>query len=368
MSGFLDIIKLSKRFGATTALDDVSLSVDEGELVCFLGPSGCGKTTLLRCIAGLETQDCGDLRQRGETISHLPAGRRDFGIVFQSYALFPNLTVQANIGYGLRGRDWPAPKRRERVEEMLSLVDLEGQEAKYPAQLSGGQQQRVALARALAPNPSLLLLDEPLSALDAKVRVRLRGEIKRLQRSLGVTTVMVTHDQQEALTMADRVLVLNAGRVEQIDTPSGIYNQPGNPFVADFIGTMNVVPAIHDGNGTLQFTPQWRVEAGGRLPPSPAGGAAQVICCVRPECLTLSRRAPASNNQSLARVRNIEYLGASYRILVSPQGKDELVLQVDVTPEGLRELSPQVDEVLTLHMLPEALHLFSAGAEPCPAA
>jgi len=364
MSAFLDIVNLSKRFGSTTALEDVSLCVEENEFVCFLGPSGCGKTTLLRCIAGLEIQDAGELRQRNETISHLPPGRRDFGIVFQSYALFPNLSVEANIGYGLRGRQWPATRRTERVAEMLALVGLDGEESKYPAQLSGGQQQRVALARALAPNPSLLLLDEPLSALDAKVRTRLRGEIKRLQRSLGVTTVMVTHDQEEALTMADRVMVLNAGRVEQIDTPTGVYERPANPFVADFIGTMNIVPATHDGNGTLRFTPQWRVEAGGRFPPRVDGSETTVTCCVRPEYLSLSRAAPASLNESLGRVRSIEYLGATYRILVSPRDKEELVLQVDVTPERLKELAPQPDETLTLGVSPEALHLFNAGAEP----
>lgn len=364
MSGFLDIINLYKRFGATTALDDVSLSVEEGEFVCFLGPSGCGKTTLLRCIAGLEIQDAGELRQRGATISHLPPARRDFGIVFQSYALFPNLTVEANIGYGLRGRDWPSAKRTQRVAEMLTLVGLDGEERKYPAQLSGGQQQRVALARALAPNPSLLLLDEPLSALDAKVRTRLRGEIKRLQRSLGVTTVMVTHDQEEALTMADRVMVLNAGRVEQVDTPTNIYNRPANPFVADFIGTMNILPAVHDGNGTLRFTPQWHVESGGRVPPREDGCEAPMICCVRPEYLTLSRHAPAPMNESLGRVRGIEYLGATYRILVSPQDRQELVLQIDVSPEQLQELAPQTDETLTVRVSPEYLHLFNAGTAP----
>ncbi len=370
MPGFLDIINLSKRFGSTTALDNVSLHVQEGEFICFLGPSGCGKTTLLRCIAGLELQDAGELRQRGETISHLPPGRRDFGIVFQSYALFPNLTVEANISYGLRGRDWDPGKRAGRVAEMLTLVGLDGQQHKYPAQLSGGQQQRVALARALAPNPSLLLLDEPLSALDAKVRTRLRGEIKHLQRNLGVTTVMVTHDQEEALTMADRIMVLNAGRVEQIDTPTGVYNQPANPFVADFIGTMNIIPAVWDGNGMLQFTPEWRVETGGHTPPNENedGGDMPVICCVRPEYLALSRNAPAAINEGRGRVRSVEYLGAAYRVHVSPEGSMDLVLQVEVTPERLQELGPQPDDLLTVRVSPDALHLFNAEADTVRAA
>ena len=211
---FLRIEELTKKFGSFTALSDISLDVFEGEFVCFLGPSGCGKTTLLRAIAGLDIQTQGRIEQDGQDISVLPPAQRDFGIVFQSYALFPNLTVEKNVAYGLESRRNRRAETRKRVQELLALVDLADQSKKYPAQLSGGQQQRVALARALATAPGLLLLDEPLSALDAKVRAHLRLEIKELQRRLKVTTIMVTHDQEEALTMADRIVVMNQGVIE----------------------------------------------------------------------------------------------------------------------------------------------------------
>jgi len=239
----LSIRNLTKRYGTFTALKSVSLDVYAGELICFLGPSGCGKTTLLRAVAGLDMQDEGRIEMGGKDVSHLPPSARDFGIVFQSYALFPNLTVAANVGYGLVNRRMPRAKIRERVDELLALVGLPDQGSKYPGQLSGGQQQRVALARALATSPSLLLLDEPLSALDARVRVRLRDEIKSLQRRLGVTTILVTHDQEEALAMADRIVVMNHGVIEQVGTPEEVYSRPATPFVADFIGTMNFIEA-----------------------------------------------------------------------------------------------------------------------------
>src|SRR5215211_2833797 len=223
---FLRIERLWKRFGAFTALKAIDLEVRRGEFVCFLGPSGCGKTTLLRVIAGLDRQDEGRIEIAGRDVSHLPPAARDFGIVFQSYALFPNLTVAQNVGYGLVNGRRPAAEVKRRVEELLALVGMPEQSAKYPVQLSGGQQQRVALARALATSPGLLLLDEPLSALDAKVRVRLRDEIKALQRRLGVTTIMVTHDQEEALSMADRIVVMNNGVIEQVGTAEEIYRNP----------------------------------------------------------------------------------------------------------------------------------------------
>src|SRR3954463_8486968 len=234
---FLRIEHLSKRFGAFTALKDVSLEVRRGEFVCFLGPSGCGKTTLLRAVAGLDPQEEGRIEIAGRDVTRAPPAERDFGIVFQSYALFPNLTVAQNVGYGLVNRRRPGAEVKRRVEELLTLVGMPEQSAKYPVQLSGGQQQRVALARALATSPSLLLLDEPLSALDARVRVYLRHEIKSLQRRLGLTTIMVTHDQEEALTMADRIVVMNHGVIEQVGSPIEIYRNPSSPFVAEFVGT-----------------------------------------------------------------------------------------------------------------------------------
>ena len=244
MRAYLRIERLTKQFGAFTALADISLEIHEGEFVCFLGPSGCGKTTLLRAIAGLDIQTSGRIEQAGRDISALPPSKRDFGIVFQSYALFPNLTAAANVAYGLENARAPKAEVAARVRELLDMIGMGEQGAKYPAQLSGGQQQRVALARALATSPGLLLLDEPLSALDAKVRVYLRHEIKQLQRRLGVTTVMVTHDQEEALTMADRIVVMNHGVIEQVGTPLEIYRSPRTAFVADFVGTMNFIEGM----------------------------------------------------------------------------------------------------------------------------
>jgi iron(III) transport system ATP-binding protein len=250
---YLRIRNLSKRFGEFTALDDVSIDIHQGEFVCFLGPSGCGKTTLLRAISGLDIQTHGTVEQNGRDISALPPAKRDFGIVFQSYALFQNLTVARNIAYGLENRKQPKAAIQQRVKDLLELIGLPDSGHKYPSQLSGGQQQRVALARALAISPGLLLLDEPLSALDAKVRVYLRDEIKALQRRLGITTIMITHDQEEAISMADRIVVMRDGRIEQVGTPLEIYHQPASLFVAEFIGAMNLLPATLVRQGEIQL-------------------------------------------------------------------------------------------------------------------
>jgi iron(III) transport system ATP-binding protein len=252
---FLTLAGIRKRFGAVTALDGVSLAVDEGEFVCFLGPSGCGKTTLLRIIAGLETPDEATITLDGRNLMRVPARLRNFGIVFQSYSLFPNLTVARNIAYGLACRGWDAEASRTRVEAMLDLVNLRDYAERRPHQLSGGQQQRVALARALAPQPRVLLLDEPLSALDAKVREDLRTEIKSLQSKLRVTTVMVTHDQHEAMELADRIVVMNRGAIEQVGPPRELYDRPANRFVADFLGRMNAWPD-RDGRPVLGVRPE----------------------------------------------------------------------------------------------------------------
>jgi len=228
--GFLSVSNLVKRFGSHTALSDVSLDIRAGELVCLLGPSGCGKTTLLRAIAGLERQDSGTILLSGRDISHAEPQERDYGILFQSYALFPNLTVAQNVAYGLSGKRAHRKHVADRVEEMLTLVGLAGASHKYPGQISGGQQQRVALARALAPSPSLLLLDEPMSALDARVREHLRIELRALQKRLSITTLMVTHDQEEAMVMADRIAVMNGGVIEQFGTPRELYRRPSSPI------------------------------------------------------------------------------------------------------------------------------------------
>jgi putative spermidine/putrescine transport system ATP-binding protein len=242
MSGLL-YISIRKTFGANVALESLDLEVREGELISLLGPSGCGKTTALRIAAGFEFADSGAVTVGGADITRRPAHKRNMGMVFQSYSLFPNLTVNLNVDFGLRTRKIAAPERKKRVAEMLDLVQLGGMGERYPHQLSGGQQQRVALARALAIRPSVLLLDEPLSALDAKVRLALRDQIRRIQTELGITTLLVTHDQEEALGIADRVGVMSAGRLEQLAAPAEIYSRPASAFVARFVGSMNELPA-----------------------------------------------------------------------------------------------------------------------------
>ena len=297
---YLRIERLTKKFGGFTALDDISLDVHEGEFVCFLGPSGCGKTTLLRAIAGLDVQTAGVVEQAGADISALPPSERDFGIVFQSYALFPNMTVTRNVAYGLESQGRSRAEIRDRVRELLALVGLPDQGDKYPAQLSGGQQQRIALARAIATSPGLLLLDEPLSALDAKVRARLRHEVKALQRRLGITTIMVTHDQEEALTMADRIVVMNHGVIEQAGAPTEIYGEPASVFVADFIGTMNFIAGEVTGTGEItgggevtgngEVTGGGEVRAGGLVLACDTSGfpeGARVTVAIRPEDIVL---------------------------------------------------------------------------------
>ncbi|EOW9526831.1 ATP-binding cassette domain-containing protein [Bacillus cytotoxicus] len=239
MSEYLSIQHIQKQFEVFTALKDISFTVKKNEFVCLLGPSGCGKTTLLRILAGLEEPTAGSIMINGKDITALSPGKRNVGMVFQSYALFPNLTALENIEYGLKAKRYSKLEIKQKAIEALELVDLLNVKDKYPAQMSGGQQQRVALARALALSPHILLLDEPLSALDAKVREKLRREIRELQEKVGVTTIMVTHDQEEALTMADKVVVMNHAEIMQIGTPEEIYQKPANPFVADFIGSIN---------------------------------------------------------------------------------------------------------------------------------
>ncbi|WP_291295962.1 putative 2-aminoethylphosphonate ABC transporter ATP-binding protein [Elioraea sp.] len=323
--------RLTKRFGSFTALDDVSLSIGRGEFVCFLGPSGCGKTTLLRAIAGLDPQDEGRIVQDGRDISALPPSRRDFGIVFQSYALFPNMTVLANVGYGLAAQGQRRAAVENRARELLELVGLSDQWWKYPAQLSGGQQQRVALARAIAMNPGLLLLDEPLSALDALVRVHLRGEIKGLQRRLGVTTVMVTHDQEEALSIADRIVVMNRGRIEQVGTPDNVYRHPASLFVAGFVGRMNTLPGTVSDAGTVAVGRALiAADAAQRFP---TGAAVQV--CIRPE--DVQPDVPTLAGTRLATtVRGIEYLGSIARVELDAHG---LPLTAELSDTALRDLA-----------------------------
>jgi iron(III) transport system ATP-binding protein len=304
MTNALKLEGIHKRFGDFVALKSIDLSIDSGEMVCFLGPSGCGKTTLLRIIAGLERQTEGKIIQNGRDVSHAPPAARDYGIVFQSYALFPNLTIDDNVAYGLVNRRKGKAEIKSRVAELLAMVGLPSEGRKYPSQLSGGQQQRVALARALATSPHLLLLDEPLSALDAKVRERLRGEVRDLQQRLGVTTIMVTHDQEEALSMSDRVVVMNQGSIEQIGSPSDVYERPETPFVADFLGKVNVLKAKALGNG--------RYRAGSVELDLPADGIAagqDVRIYLRPEDRHVEGDIPSLPNRLRGRITGIDYLG-----------------------------------------------------------
>jgi iron(III) transport system ATP-binding protein len=332
-TAFLELEGVRKTFGRFAALKGIALAIGAGEMVTFLGPSGCGKTTLLRIIAGLEQQDEGRIVQAGRDISRLPAMERDYGIVFQSYALFPNLTIFDNVAYGLVNRRKGRDLIRARVAELLKLVGLPDAAPKYPGQLSGGQQQRIALARALATSPGLLLLDEPLSALDALERVRLRGEIRALQRRLGVTTIMVTHDQEEALSMADRVVVMNQGVIEQIGTPQQIYRQPASPFVADFVGKINVLSAIAEGGGRYRIG--GLVLDGGDAAAAHAAGT-PVRLYVRPEDVVVD--GSARNNATPATVTKIEFLGAFCHVTVAMTGLEQQPLLLNVSRHRIDEM------------------------------
>jgi iron(III) transport system ATP-binding protein len=348
---------IAKKFGEYVALRDVTLSVDAGEFVCFLGPSGCGKTTLLRIIAGLERQNLGVVRMAGRDVSALPPKQRNYGIVFQSYALFPNLSVARNIAYGIEARKMSKADVDRRVDELLGLMGLPRHKHKYPAQLSGGEQQRVALARALAPSPSLLLLDEPLSALDARVRQSLRREIRDLQRRLGVTTIMVTHDQEEALAMADRIVVMNHGVVEQVGTPVEVYTRPRSRFVARFVGQMNFISATasmeagHVKIGeTVIICPVCE----------PLAPGTPVMIAVRPEEIIVGAGELPGVNHFKTRVLSVQFLGPFTRLLLSLAGAPETTLECDVAAGAFAALEAGEGDDLTLGLKPEALRVFAA--------
>ncbi len=305
MEKYLSVKNINKFFVNFQALNNVSFDVKEGEFVCILGPSGCGKTTLLRVIAGLESQSEGFINQNNKDISLLPPDQRDFGIVFQSYALFPNLSVKNNISFGLKTRKQNKGTIDKRVDELLKLVGLSDHINKFSAQLSGGEQQRVALARALAPSPGLLLLDEPLSALDAKVRQHLRLEIKNLQRQLGVTTIMVTHDQEEALTMADRIILMNNGIIEQEGSPQDLYSKPKTAFSANFIGTTNLFKAKKISENSLEIN-------GSTLECSENINEDLCTVTIRPEDIKICE---SDNEKNILQgtIKELEFLGSNIR-------------------------------------------------------
>ena len=333
---YLDIRQIKKNFSKFEALKGVSFSVARGEFLCLVGPSGCGKTTLLRCIAGLETQTSGDIIQNGIDIGKLPVEQRDFGIVFQSYALFPNLTVWDNICYGIQTKGVTRQADMERLGELLAMVRLSGHRDKYPSQLSGGEQQRVALVRALATSPGLLLLDEPLSALDAQVRHHLRREIKQIQKNLDVTTIMVTHDKEEALSMADRVAVMEEGQIKQIGAPSDIYHKPNSRFIASFIGSMNMFLGRKIALDQLSV-------GGLTLACAPDEGAigTDVTFAFRPEHVALSLLDDGAQNAISATVIDRETRGATDRIfLSSPALVGELCADMWSSDALIRNLTP----------------------------
>ena len=338
---FLTLADISKVFRDTQAVMDFNLDVTRGEFVSFLGPSGCGKTTTLRMIAGFETPTTGSITINGEDVTYRPPNRRNVGMVFQSYALFPNLTVAGNIGFGLKVAKRPAAEIQNTVREMLDVIHLPELGTRYPYQLSGGQQQRVALARALAIHPQVLLLDEPLSALDAKIRVELRSEIRRIQQELGITTVYVTHDQEEALSLSDRIVVMNAGRVEQIGKPFDIYNYPATGFVAAFIGQLNLLPVVVRDAAAGAVTLGTHTIQTGQYIQAADGAAARLA--IRPEELKIKPLEAAAaaeageDNHLAALVESVTFLGSIVRVKVAIDGVEGLdgvpLLSVDLFNE-----------------------------------
>ena len=336
---------LTRVYGQTKALDGLTLHIEPGELVALLGPSGCGKTTALRILAGLDEATSGTVSVGGRDISRVPANKRDMGMVFQAYSLFPHLTVLENVAFGLKMRGEGKGERTSRAVDMLDLVGLSAHAGKYAGELSGGQQQRVALARALAIQPRVLLLDEPLSALDAKVRIQLRDEIRRLQLEIGTTTLFVTHDQEEALAVADRVGVMNQGRLEQLAAPADLYANPATPFVADFVGLNNKVPAQVSGGqaqllGTAVPTLQGSVTSGAGL------------AMVRPEAVTITAD-PAGTST----VSSVAFLGPISRLYVAmPDGS---VISAQTAGSAARAFSP--GDPVTVGLEPGGVLVVSDG-------
>ncbi|NQW54218.1 MAG: ABC transporter ATP-binding protein [Rhodospirillales bacterium] len=334
---------VAKRFGDVVALDHVSLQVAQGELLTILGPSGSGKTTLLKVVAGFETPDGGTVKVGGIEITALPPARRDIGMVFQNYALFPHLSVAANVAFPLEMRNVGRSEIDTRVAQALAMVELKGYEARLPRQLSGGQQQRVALARAIVFNPRLLLLDEPFGALDRKLRETMQLEVRRLQRRLGLTTVFITHDQEEALVLSDRIAVMNKGTIQQVATTTEIYERPANDFVADFVGESNIFHGTMSAPGTVTFdggrTLQVRSE-------KPAGAKVGVL--MRPE-----RFAPSGANVFTGEVVESVYLGTSFKLRLACEGGLELLVR-----QPARGPMPAAGARVTVGIDPESIHVF----------
>jgi iron(III) transport system ATP-binding protein len=340
----VDIRAVSKRYDGVSALRDISLSVEQGEFFFLLGPSGCGKTTLLRILAGFEQPDSGTILFDGEDASRKPPEKRNAGMVFQNYALWPHLSVRQNVAFGLEVRGISSSDRDRKVRELLATVRMEGFEDRKPTQLSGGQQQRVALARALVIEPELVLLDEPLSNLDARLRLEMRTEIREIIKSLGHTAVYVTHDQKEALAMADRCAILCEGQIEQAGSPRDLYEKPGNRFVAEFLGEANLLPGVVVDQSTVRLGPSGTVWQGSFQKPLDVG--MEVLCCIRPEAWRIGGSSPPMANQIDGEVLSSVYLGevTQHRIqLIGTEAQTVLVLELHQPPRPPGPVSLWVD-------------------------
>jgi putative spermidine/putrescine transport system ATP-binding protein len=350
----VELAGIVKYYGRHRAVENVTIDIRDGEFVSLLGGSGCGKTTILRLIAGFETPTAGSIRINGADVAGVPPNRRGVGMVFQNFALFPNMTAAQNIGFGLKVRGRPRQERQAQVMELLHLIHMEEYAARYPHQLSGGQQQRVALARALAPHPRVLLLDEPLSALDAQIRVRLRAEIRAIQRQLGIATLYVTHDQEEALSLSDRVVVMRDGCIEQEGTPFQIYHRPASTFVASFIGTLNVLPGtVRDASAGTLLVEGHEIRTAGPLAAQSGEG---VSVAVRPEAIhVLNGASPA--NQFSGRLAGVLFLGSIVR-LVLEVGSMELLVDTFNDPHLVL---PTIGSMLRIGFSEEAATILGRG-------
>jgi iron(III) transport system ATP-binding protein len=359
---YVKVQDITKHFGGFSALTDVTFSAQRGEFVCVLGPSGCGKTTLLRIIAGLELQSHGRVFMGERDVSTLPVSKRNIGIVFQSYALFPNLTAAQNIAYGMKAHRTEKNQIAQRVQELLELVGLRGMEGKYPSQLSGGQQQRVALARAMALSPDLLLLDEPLSALDAQVRTMLRTEIRQLQQRLGITTLMVTHDQEEALTMADRILVMDKGRLVQDGSPLDVYDRPATPFVAAFIGSMNFLQNAVKVGDALYRVGGCDLQVNSENGSQQAAVGSSATIAIRPEDIMIWADRREAHNTVLTEVERIEYRGSIFRVGLKLKACSEktALVEADVPSEKIRRLNIHPAMALPVQLPMDRLRVYYA--------
>ncbi|MEA2505822.1 MAG: putative spermidine/putrescine transport system ATP-binding protein [Actinomycetota bacterium] len=362
-SGEVELVDLVKAFDDVVAVDHVSVTVRPGEFFSLLGPSGCGKTTTLRMIAGFERPTQGQIMLDGVDMAQTPPHRRQVNTVFQSYALFPHLNVFDNVAFGLRYKDAPKPAK-EAVSEALARVRLEGMEKRRPSQLSGGQQQRVALARALVLDPAVLLLDEPLGALDAKLRKALQIELKGLQENLGITFIYVTHDQEEALTMSDRIAVMSDGRIEQVGSPQNVYEEPSTAYVADFLGTSNLMSGRslgrNDGRGCVVQCGSTELEASG----GDLGATGEVLLVIRPERIEVETRdAGQGGNRLPGKIERVVYVGASTQLIIRLGTGDTLQAML---PSGGRATAFDQGSPVSVHLPPEALRVLSPSTDTDP--